>query len=176
MVTARSIWSRRRTKVFLGLLAVLIGLTARLFVWPDVNAPVHADAIVVLAGGGNRDAEAVSLATKGYAPLVAFSIYRGQQCVPSTRTIKVLCFVANPVSTRGEARAVGRLAKKYHLHRIILVVTTPQATRARLRVDRCYSGQLLVEGVSPGNPFGWLYDITYEWGALLKAAFWQTSC
>jgi uncharacterized SAM-binding protein YcdF (DUF218 family) len=153
-----------------------LGLTARLFVWPDTNAPVHADAIVVLAGGGGRIAQGVSLASAGYAPLIAFSIYKGQQCVPSTPKIKAVCFVANPVSTRGEARAVGHLAAKYHLHRIIVVATTTQATRARLRVGRCYSGQLLVVGVSPGNVADWVFNIAYEWAALLKAVVWQTSC
>jgi uncharacterized SAM-binding protein YcdF (DUF218 family) len=172
LITAKR--ARRLTIVVAVLLVV--GLTARLFVWPTLNKPEHADAIVVLAGGGNRAAAGVSLADRGLADTLAFSIYKGQQCVPSTQKIHVICFVANPVSTRGEARAVGRLAAKYHWHRIILVALRPQATRARLRVGRCFAGQLQVVGVSPGSVIGWIYNIGYEWAALLKAEVWQRSC
>jgi hypothetical protein len=155
---------------------VILGLSARLFVWPDVNAPEHADAIVVLGGAGNRIPEGFTLAKEGYAPLLIFSLSRIQQCFPSFGRITIKCFHANPLSTRGEARAIGHLALQYHLHSIILVVTTPQATRARLRVGRCYSGKVLVTAVSPGGVGDWIWAVVYEWGALFKALVLQPSC
>jgi hypothetical protein len=167
----------RLVTTLLVLVVVFIGFTARLFVWPDLNAPTHADAIVVLGGGGDRAGEGLALAAQGFAPLLVLSLYPAEQCPPSTRRTTIRCFHADPLSTRGEAEAIARLAGPLHLHRIILVVTTPQATRARLRVGRCFSGQILVVGVSPGGGVGgWLAAVTYEWGALFKALVLQPSC
>jgi uncharacterized SAM-binding protein YcdF (DUF218 family) len=167
---------RRLLTAVLLLVVVFIGFTARLFIWPDLNTPTHADAIVVLGGAGNRVGEGVALADRGIAPLLVLSLYPGEQCPPSTRRTTIRCFHANPLSTRGEARATEHLARQLHLHRIILVVTTPQATRARLRVGRCFPGQIEVVGVSPGGVRGWLVALAYEWGALFKALVLQPSC
>ncbi|HEY3843170.1 MAG TPA: hypothetical protein VGL48_07950 [Acidimicrobiales bacterium] len=173
----RRLWpARRRTKIIALVVVVIIGLTGRLFVWPDLNAPVHSDAIVVLGGGGARLPAGIKLAEEGYAPLIIFSIYPGQSCIPSTPKITVRCLHAVPLSTRGEARAIGHLARRLHLHRIILVMTTPQATRARLRVGRCFSGQILIDGVNPGGVLGWAWEFAYEWAALFKAVVLQPSC
>jgi uncharacterized SAM-binding protein YcdF (DUF218 family) len=166
----------RLATVLVVIVALFIGFTARLFVWPDLNAPVHADAIVVLGGEGDRIGEGLALAKEGYSHLLVLSLGRIQQCVPSTRQTTIRCFHANPLSTRGEARAIASLATQLHLHRIILVVSTPQATRARLRVGRCYPGQILVTGVSPGGPLHWVAALAYEWGALFKALVLQTRC
>jgi uncharacterized SAM-binding protein YcdF (DUF218 family) len=168
--------SHRAMAIVAVVVVIFIGFTARLFVWPDLNAPVHADAIVVLGGAGPRIEEGFTLAKEGLAPLLVFSISRIQQCIPSTAQTTIRCFHANPLSTRGEARAIRTLAARYHLHRIILVVSTPQATRARLRVGRCYRGQILVTAVSPGGPVAWIEALAYEWGALFKALVLQTSC
>jgi uncharacterized SAM-binding protein YcdF (DUF218 family) len=166
----------RLATVLVIVVALFIGFTARLFVWPDLNAPVHADAIVVLGGEGDRIGEGLALAKAGYAHLLVFSLSRVQTCMPSTRQTTIRCFHANPLSTRGEARDIASLASQLHLHRIILVVSTPQATRARLRVGRCYPGQILVTGVSPGGPLHWVEALAYEWGALFKALVLQMRC
>jgi uncharacterized SAM-binding protein YcdF (DUF218 family) len=168
--------ARRWVKIVAAVLVLFVVLTARLFIWPDTNAPVHSDAIVVLGGSGPRAPEGVLLAEQGYAPMLIFSIYKGEHCVPSTRTEIITCFVANPASTRGEAHNIARLAAQYHLHRIIVVATTPQATRARLRVGRCFSGQILVVGVSPVGVRGWISEVVYEWPALIKALVLQPTC
>jgi uncharacterized SAM-binding protein YcdF (DUF218 family) len=159
------------------LAVVFIGFTARLFVWPDLNTPTHADAIVVLGGAGNRIGAGFTLAREGFAPLLVFSLGPYQPCPRSEgghTTIR--CFHANPLSTRGEARAIAGMASQLHLHRVILVVSTPQATRARLRVGRCFSGQILVTAVNPGGPLHWVEALAYEWGALFKALVLQPSC
>lgn len=179
MTTTLTLRTRRRRITAAVLLVVLVGflaLTARLFVWPDTNAPLRSDAIIVLGGGGSRIPEGLLLAKEGYAPLLVFSVNRGQSCAPSDRDYRTICFIPNPASTRGEAREIAQLSRQFHLHRVILVVSTPQATRARLRVGRCYRGQVLVVGVSAGNPFDWAYALAYEWGALTKALVLQTGC
>jgi hypothetical protein len=54
--------------------------------------------------------------------------------------VHVICFDPNPATTTGEAEFVGRLARKYHWQSIALVTITPQDSRARLRVERCFKG------------------------------------
>ena len=157
-------------------MVVFIGATMRLFMWPDVNVPVHSDAIIVLGGTGDRIEKGFSLAQDGYAPRLIFSLNSAQQCYPSTKKVTIECFTPNPSTTRGEAHAISYIASHQHLHRIILVTTTPQATRARLRVGRCYPGHILVVGVSPGGIRAWVDTLTYEWGALFKALVLQPSC
>jgi uncharacterized SAM-binding protein YcdF (DUF218 family) len=173
----------RRARVVATILAVLllvfIAASARLFVWPARDQPSRADAILVLGGDGPRVDRGVTLAKQRYAPVLLVSQrdreYVPSGCVPRIRGVEVVCFQPNPISTQGEARYIARLATKRHWRRIIAVTSTPQDTRARLRLKRCYRGQLLVVTVHPSF-FGWARDILYEWGGLMKALVWQTSC
>jgi hypothetical protein len=163
------------------LVLAFCALTLRLFVHPDLNAPRRSDAIVVLGGSGAKaDDEGIALAKEGYAPIIAFSLaYPTLPCghsIAHLPTERVLCFVANPRTTQGEARSIAHLAGEYHWHQIIVVMRTTQATRARLRIGRCYSGQLLEVGVTPSSLSAWMYGIVYEWGALAKALVVQPSC
>ena len=64
----------------------------------------------------------------------------------------------------------------YHWHQIIVVMRTTQATRARLRIGRCYPGRVLEVGVTPSGLWDWVHGIIYEWGALVKALVLQRSC
>jgi hypothetical protein len=165
---------------------VFIGLTLRLFVLPDLNDPEPANAIVMLGGNGAGPFDkAVQLAKQGWAPTVVFSLTPYESCEPSIVHLPpfhlppgehVLCFHANPRTTQGEARAIAHLAALHHWHRVIVVMPTTQATRARLRIGRCYSGQVLEVGVTPPGFWAWARGITYEWGALVKALVLQPSC
>src|ERR1700684_1947292 len=98
MMAARTMsWNRirhssRRSRIVAVVVVVIIGLTGRLFVWPDTNAPGHADAIVVLGGVGPRVPEGEKLVLEGYAPLIVFSLYPGEPCIPGNKKIQVRCF------------------------------------------------------------------------------------
>ena len=176
--------SRRSRIVAAGVVAVLVlafcGFTLRLFVYPDLNAPEHSDAIVVLGGTGlEPPLEGLALAAKGYASTIAFSLVPSEHCVtsvPDQPHLRVVCFRANPQTTQGEARSIAHLAAVRHWHRVIVVMPTPQATRARLRIGRCYTGQVLEVGVSPPGFWDWLGEFAYEWGALIKALVLQPGC
>ena len=85
-------------------------------------------------------------------------------------------FRAPPGLDKGEARWIAHIATRSHWHQIIVVMRTTQATRARLRIGRCYSGRVLEVGVTPSSLWDWVYGIIYEWGALVKALVVQTSC
>jgi hypothetical protein len=184
MRVLRGKWSRSRiiAAVLAVLVIVFVVLTVVLFVKPDLNAPERVDAVVVLGGPNNNvPHEGVRLVEQGYAPTVAFSLAPGVPCVgaavkqvdPAARTI---CFYAEPQSTQGEARSIKRLAAIHGWKRIIVVMPIPQASRARLRIGRCYSGQVLEVGVEPEGFWDWVRGIIYEWGAEFKALVLQPTC
>jgi hypothetical protein len=160
--------------------AALSVITLRLFVFPDLNTPVPSDAVIVLGGPNSQaPAEGIRLAQEGFAPTLAFSIPPSTRCpyrLNAVPGVQVLCFVAQPLTTQGEARSIARFAADLHWHRIIVVMPIPQASRARLRIGRCFAGQILEVGVAPSGPWGWTKEIAYEWGAMLKAIVLQPSC
>ncbi len=162
------------------LFVVFCGLTAVLFVYPDLNAPERSDAIVVLGGHGLLAVDkGEQLAREGYAPTIAFSLQPWVPCEPlrvAVPHVRVLCFRADPQSTQGEARSIARLAARDDWKRIIVVLPTTQASRARLRIGRCYPGQILEVGFPPQGISEWLYQFAYEWAALAKALVLQPSC
>jgi uncharacterized SAM-binding protein YcdF (DUF218 family) len=99
----------------------------------------------------------------------------GGPCPPSAPGVKLICFEPDPGNTRGEAEFVGRLAKRYDWRSVVLVASSPQDTRARILVGRCYSGSIYV--VTASLPLSsWPYQLAYGWGALLKSLFLYRSC
>ncbi|HEY1444583.1 MAG TPA: hypothetical protein VGF51_06770 [Acidimicrobiales bacterium] len=166
------------------LVVVFCVMTALLFVYPDLNAPERSDAIVVLGGHGVPAFDkGVALAKQGYAPRLVLSLQNWQSCRPyraylavHAPTMRVNCFKSNPQTTQGEARAIEAFAKHFHWSRIIVVVPTTQASRARLRIGRCYSGQVLEAAYSPQGIGQWLMQFAYEWGAMFKAVVLQPDC
>jgi hypothetical protein len=175
----------RRPRRFLMAVAALLlaafgAATARLFVWPERGMPARVDAIVMMNGPGDRLRTALSLAWAHRAPVVVISRgspywAQGSGCAPVIPRVRVICFGPDPATTQGEAEFAGRLARRYHWHSIVLVTTTPQDTRARLRVSRCFSGSIYVT-TAPLPAYEWPYALAYEWGAIIKALLLQRSC
>jgi uncharacterized SAM-binding protein YcdF (DUF218 family) len=153
--------------------------TARLFIWPPTDLPSRADAVVSLGGdtGQLRQKQAIHLAVAGYAPVAVIS-RGGVKAVPCPRPvpgIRIICFRADPLNTRGEAEEVARMSARYHWNRIIVVSERTQATRARMLVKRCTKVSL--EMVPVADPRSRLvYFVAYEWGALVKSLFLVTGC
>ncbi len=152
---------------------VFAGATARLFVWPAQGMPPRVDAIVVMNGPGQRLQAAQLLGWAHRAPmlLVARGSPRwgyGSACAGRIPAVTVICFDPSPSTTRGEAEFAGRLASRYHWRSIALVTTPDQATRARIRMQRCFHGQVYVTTTAlPAADWPWA--IAYEWGAMFKA-------
>jgi hypothetical protein len=159
-------------------LVAFLGATARLFVWPDRGLPPTVDAIVSLDVPYGAVGEAVRLAEQHRAPYLVVSLGRPQSsygCPPPVTGVRLICFNPDPATTRGEAEVVGRLAHRYHWHSIAVVTITPQDTRARLRMERCFTGPVYVRTTPiPGG--AWPNQLAYEWGALFKALVLQRSC
>jgi uncharacterized SAM-binding protein YcdF (DUF218 family) len=170
-----------RTLVVLLALAVPFGLvTARLFVWPQLpELPLRADAIVELAGPGDRDGAALALAREHRAPVLIQSTVVEEagttRCLPPAPDVTIMCFHPDPGTTRGEARYIGALAVQRHWKSVVLVTSRDHAWRARLRVSRCFPGEVYVSMTSL-PPVAWLWQIPYQWGATAKALLFQTNC
>lgn len=164
----------------LGLVLAFAAVTARLFVWPATGMPARVNAIVMMDGPGDRLHTAVDLARQGRAPVLVISrgsaFYgQGSGCAPPIPRVKVICFDPSPATTQGEAEFASRLARQYHWHSIALVTITPQDSRARLRMGRCFRGQLYVMTAPMPVQF-WPYELAYEWAATVKALTVNRSC
>jgi len=162
--------------VVAGCLVALAVATAVLFVWPSTDQPRPADAIVVLGGDGARLATGVALVREGIAPTLAVSVGSlYDPCFRQHEPFTLICFRAQPLTTQGEARWLAAAAKAMGWHNVLVVVSKPQATRARVRIRRCYRGNLQVVAVHVGVRRT-LADAVYEWAALLKAETVQRGC
>jgi len=152
-------------------------ITVVVLVWPPLGGPEKADAILSLNGPNEnlREAEAISLAKRGYAPLLLFSQGRSDYGCPVLHQVKVVCFAPNPGRTVGEAEWAGRYAKQHHLHSLLVVAGQTQAVRALLLVGRCFDGDIHVIGVdTPKRSLP--YDIVYGWGSLGRALIIDRHC
>lgn len=159
-------------------LVVFCAATARLFIWPTSGMPAHVGAIIMLAGPGDRLAEALRLGREHRAAFLVvsrgFHGYGGP-CPPPVPRVKLICFEPSPATTQGEAEFAGRLARKYHWHSVSLVTATAQDSRARLRMERCFAGKVYVVTVGVPGP-SWPGEIAYEWGATIKMLTLQRGC
>ncbi|HZQ57295.1 MAG TPA: hypothetical protein VFA84_04640 [Acidimicrobiales bacterium] len=171
---------RRRRQLVAGAIALALAAfaaaTALLFVWPATDRPGSADAVVVLGGDGARRALGEALVRDGVAGTLAVSVGSPYDpCYRERRPYHVICFRAQPETTQGEGRWIGTMAKAAGWRRVVVVVSAPQATRARVRIRRCYTQGLEVAAVHVGAG-RILRDTVYEWGALLKALTIQRGC
>jgi len=160
------------------LIVIFCAVTTRLFIWPAAGMPTHVDAIVMLAGPGDRLSLAMRLAREHRANVLVVSRgYEGYSgpCPAPVPGVKLICFDPDPPTTRGEAEYVGRLARQYHWKSVVVVVSRPQATRAQMLVERCFPGQVYI-ATGPLPLRSWPYQLAYGWGALLKALVRHRSC
>ena len=159
-------------------LIVAAAATARLFVWPADGMPATVSAIVSLDRPGGTLDTALRLAEQRRASFLVVSLgtpESGYGCPRPIAGVRLICFNPSPGTTQGEAEFVGQLARKYHWHSVAVVTITPQDTRARLRVGRCFAGPVYVM-TTPIAPASWPYQIAYEWAALAKALTVQRTC
>ncbi len=179
----RRLSSRRRLgrRVLIALVILVIvaaAATARLFVWPDQGMPPAVSAVLMLDVPGGRLSNALRLAAQHRAPFLLISLgmpWGGYGCPRPVPRVTLICFNPSPGTTKGEAEYVGKLARKYHWRSIAVVTITPQDSRARLRVERCFAGPVYVVA-TPIALTSWPYQVAYEWGALVKALVVQRSC
>lgn len=140
--------------------------------------PARVDAIVMLAGPGDRLPVAVRLASEHRAGVLVVSrghLGYGGPCPGAIPGVRIICFAPDPSNTRGEAEFVSKLAGRFGWRSLALVTTPEQDTRARLLMHRCYPGSIYVVTAAHAW-YEWPYEIAYGWGALLKALTVVRSC
>lgn len=165
------------------LVAAWLAAAAFLFVWPREDAvPGHADAVVVLAGdSGHRLPGGLRLVRRGIAPTLVLSREPRRWrtglrlCSAGGDGFRVVCFRADPYSTRGEARAVARLARQHGWRSLVVVTSGYHVTRARTLFRRCFAGRVAVTGV--GYDRRWLpLDLALETAKLVRAETTSRGC
>jgi hypothetical protein len=170
---------RRRT-VLLAIVGILVVayavVTVVFFVSPDLGTVSRPQAVVVLGGYGNRLARGLAVARADDVRTVELSTGNTEAACPRVAVVDLHCFAPNPASTQGEARAIAAMARQHHWDRLLVVAGTTQVTRARLRIGRCYNGQMAFSGVDPVGPFRWVGEVVYDQIAMVKAVVWQWGC
>ncbi len=180
---------RRRVVLWLtaAVLAVAVAIvvaTIVLFVRPSSSAARRADAIVVLGPGvnGERVREGLRLRRLGKAPLLVISRARDPGWEAGRRlcasgTSRVLCFRADPYTTRGEARALARLARGRGWRSLLIVTSTYHVARVRLLYGRCTDARVEVVGADPhAGVAEWIGLVAHEWGGLAYALSVARGC
>ena len=135
------------------LVAAWAAVVARFVLWPAQDEPRRADAVVVLAGDHLRLGKALELMARRVAPTLVISDglapgwrKANRLCRDGGGRFRVMCFRPEPYSTRGEARAVARMASARGWRSVVVVTSTYHVTRARLLFDRCADARVHVTG------------------------------
>lgn len=149
--------------------------------FPPEDHPRHADVVVVLSGSHDRLPKGLELMRRGVAPVLVIS----DGAVPGWpaanhlcrggATFRVLCFHANPYSTRGEARFAAALMKRRGWKRVVVVTSRYHVLRARMDFRRCVDGD--VDGVGASTSLGkWIAGVVQEWPKLGYALVLAQGC
>ncbi len=131
-------------------------LASLLLVWSAVQGirnpsmeqlPESASAVVVFAGEEERLALGRQLAEAGRASVLVLNATRlpseaEDWCDGGLAGMEVICLVLADESTKGEAAAFGALAVDRGWTSLIGVTSGYHAQRARLWMDRCFSGRV----------------------------------
>lgn len=123
---------------------------------PDRVEP--ADAVVVFAGSFERLPVALELMAAGRAPVLvlpngnrdgwpeANRLCQGRSAgaiaTVGDHRFEVTCPVPDPVTTRGEARAIAALAAERGWDSLIAVTSTYHIARAEMLLERCFPGRI----------------------------------
>lgn len=184
---------RRAALVVLGVplaLALVIGISG-FFVFKNARSdPLQlADAVVVLGGEHDgREDYGLSLAREGWAPTVVISnpypaddsVMR-RVCGRPGSGVEVICLRPSPLTTRGEADMVRRLAAQRSWDRVIVVSWRYHLPRARMVFGQCFSDDpsaVVMRAVPRPYEFSiarWEFVYVYQYAGLLKAAL-QGDC
>lgn len=184
------IWERRRYaspvrlrafrwRIVLPLaLALVVAISAAVFVFPSTGAVTHADAVVFFDDGtGVRLGTAIGLIRAGAADTLVISYRpdRLQDCRSDLGATTVICFNPSPDNTRGEAQRIGAIARDHGWTSLIFVSDTPHLFRARILLERCFTGTLTAVKSSV-TAIDWPIRVAYEWAATARTLTTSRSC
>lgn len=172
-------WHRLILQVAPTVIAVLALAGLPVYVNPQIDELRHADAILVIGGHGfDRYPYGMTLAWQKWAPNLVLSngqtgdTWLNRFCSEPPAEFKVYCFAPEPATTLGEARAIKKLAAEHNWHSLIVVTARPHISRARLILERCFSGEIsMVEGPDPISWRRWIYEYVYQTAGFIRAMF-----
>jgi uncharacterized SAM-binding protein YcdF (DUF218 family) len=173
---------RRRRRVaaatFAAACIVFAIATARLFVWPHTAVPERADAVVVLGGRSEpeRLPRGLALMQDRVAPALVITAPPETSLCRGDGRFDVICVNPQPFSTRGEARAVARIAAARAWSSLVVVTSTYHVTRAKLLLGRCYGGAISAGGATPQSRTEWARRTLHEWGGVVYALTLERDC
>jgi hypothetical protein len=162
--------------------AVIGGLPV--YVWPQIDLPQHADAILIVGGEGNsRYLVGLDLAVHGWAanlvvssPRDARIAWRKDYCAAPPPGLVVHCFVPDPGTTKGEGRELRRLAAQHGWRKVIVVTFRPHISRARFVLEQCFDGDLvMVASPTQMSVTKWAFEYVYQTAGYVRAAL-QPGC
>ncbi len=143
--------------------AVLMWIVASypLFYAPPLAEPARADAIVVL-GGASRERlpEGERLLAEGLAPVLVLSNTglpgnaAADRLCEDPGELPIVCFSPDPLTTRGEARAIARLARDEGWDHVLVVTSNYHALRSLMHLGQCSSARVGMAGTVPD--LGWV--------------------
>jgi uncharacterized SAM-binding protein YcdF (DUF218 family) len=152
--------------------AVVAGLPV--YVRPQVDSLRHADAILVLGGiAEDRYHYGMALGAQGWAPIVVLSVdqERTRFCARQHPNFDLRCIIADPATTRGEARELRRLATDYGWRTVIVVTFRPHISRARFTLERCFGGSLvMVANPEHLSVLEWAHQYAYQTAGYVREA------
>lgn len=159
-----------------------------LFARAEADPLKRADAIVVLSGDNDgRQEYGISLAEQGYAPVVLLSTRPASKGRPRLEdchqrpNVRVICSVATPFTTRGEAIMTRQFAQQYGWKSVIVISWRFHLPRARYIFDQCFTSpdrSVIMRDVPRTYPFSvanWQYQYLYQYGGWVKAVI-QGQC
>ncbi|KQQ09904.1 YdcF family protein [Rathayibacter sp. Leaf296] len=182
-------WLLLRRVLLVPLLALaLLGAGIPLYVTPPIERiPEQADAVFVLGPSTRARVEyARRIIESGATDVMVLSVGPEEmQADYEDKKYKkcneeggdVLCYAAEPLTTQGEARQLERMAEEYGWDSVIVMTNEPHIVRARMIMERCYSGEISM--IPSNEPMGLDYLIGqyfYQTGGFLKAFFVTNTC
>ncbi len=165
--------------------AVAYGFGIWLFLLhPQDGLPRKADAVFVLAGGRSRLPVALNLMAHKVAPTLVVSEdsqsddpARYQLCHgPRPKRYTLVCRVAAPFSTRGEARVIAGLVEAKGWVEVVVVSSRYQLYRAKVLINRCTNANLSMRATDRDPWWRKALAIPLEYAKLLRADIFQTGC
>ena len=151
-----------------------------LFVRPPADSPRRTDLVVVLGPWQQLTRPQVGgeLVRRYPGTRLLISVYSLAEC-PLLRRMTgdpgADCFVPDPFTTRGEARAAAEYANAHHLRSMTMVTTADQLVRGGLRFRRCFHGPVRLVEAASSLPFR-LARLVYQNAAMVKALVWERPC
>jgi hypothetical protein len=180
--------NRRRIKrvlaAFCLVLITIVVAGVPLYVRPQVDRLRHVDAILILGGPDYaRYTYGLELGSAGWAPNVVISNPHAENdpwltrlCATPQPRYELSCFTPDPPTTKGEGRALQRLASQHGWRTVIVVTLRPHVSRARFILEQCFTGELVMVAIPADLSLpSWIFQYVYQTAGYARALI-QPGC